>query len=119
MEANTTIHEAFVSVHERPGCLVVLPANSAGQVRTGGRLVDGLLEVHQLAGDACASGSALAATMERSRPTRRSINPAGRCHRYLLVRVEAKNLPATYITHWVARTAAAEVDSPQRSAVPN
>jgi len=36
-------------VHKRPGRPVVLSANSAGQVRTGGRPVQRLVEFHHLA----------------------------------------------------------------------
>jgi len=49
MEANAPSHEAFVTVDKRPGRPIVLPANSAGQVRTSGRLVQRLVEVQKLA----------------------------------------------------------------------
>jgi len=37
---------------------------------------------------------------------------------YPLVRAEAYHTPTTSSTHWVAKMAAAGVDSPRRSAVP-
>jgi len=49
MEANQTLQKAFVTVDKRPRPLVVLPANSAGQVRTSRRPVQRLMEVQHLA----------------------------------------------------------------------
>jgi len=49
MEANPTLHEAFVTVDKRPGRPVVLPANPAGQIRNSGRPVQRLMEIQHFA----------------------------------------------------------------------
>jgi len=53
---------------------------------------------------ACASGSAPSARLARRCPKRRSTNPAGRCHRYPSVRVEAYHTSATSSTSAVLPT---------------
>jgi len=50
--------------------------------------------------------------------TRRSIKLAGTFLRYSVVQAKAYRTRATSCTHWVARLAAAETDSPRQSAVP-
>jgi len=99
MEANTTLHEAFVTENKRLFRLAVPLTNSEGKVWTSGRAAQRLVEVHQLAKVCVRLHVRPLCQVAMCSPTRRSTNPAGRFHRYFSVPAEAYHTPTTSSAH--------------------
>jgi len=117
-EAFAPGHQAFFAVDKRPRCLALLPANSASEAGPGSLPVQRLVEVQKLAEVRMRVQARPLGHVGEAEPHQAAHHCDWQMPKVSLSTCESYHTPATSSTHWVARMAAAGVDSPRRSAVP-